>query len=463
MGQKSNPIGLRLQINRTWDSRWYAGDDYARLLHDDLKLRAHLRKKLHGAGVSRVVIERPAKKPRVTIYAARPGVVIGKRGQDIEVLKKDLSKMASAEVALLLDNLGIAHEELGEFEQATRLYERALAIRERAFPADDPELAASHRNLAEVQLLTGEFDQAKLSFERTLAILEKVHGADALELAKPTQRLGETLAKLGVEVVQSDRGGDVTYHGPGQVVAYPLIDLQRAGYFVKEYVYRIEEAVIRTLDHFGVTGHRVAGAPGIYVRLDDPHSHARLPQAPARREPGSPAPDPVFTGLGKIAALADDLALALSAPAIRIQAPVPGKGYVGIEVPNEEIALVALRDVIEGEAFRRLKSPLRFALGQDVAGNAVAADLAGMPHLLVAGATGSGKSVCVNALITCLLLHNTPDDLRLQSFNAGRTDLRELFAMIRQVAQATGLPGSGDVVHQRSPSATSAAASFAAA
>ena len=100
MGQKINPVGLRLGINRTWDSRWFAGTDYSQLLHDDLKLRRHLRKKLHGAGVSRVVIERPAKKPRVTIHAARPGVVIGKRGQDIEVLKKDLSKMAKAEVSL---------------------------------------------------------------------------------------------------------------------------------------------------------------------------------------------------------------------------------------------------------------------------------------------------------------------------------------------------------------------------
>lgn len=127
--------------------------------------------------------------------------------------------------------------------------------------------------------------------------------------------------------------------------------------------------------------------------------------------------------VGKIAALADDLALALSAPTIRIQAPVPGKGYVGIEVPNEEISLVALRDVIESEAFRRLKSPLRFALGQDVAGNAVAADLAAMPHLLIAGATGSGKSVCVNSLITCLLLHNTPDDLRLIMVDPKRVEL----------------------------------------
>jgi S-DNA-T family DNA segregation ATPase FtsK/SpoIIIE len=92
--------------------------------------------------------------------------------------------------------------------------------------------------------------------------------------------------------------------------------------------------------------------------------------------------------VGKITSLADDLALALSARTIRIQAPVPGKGFVGIEVPNEEISLVALRDLIESEAFKRLKSPLRFALGLNVSGHAVAADMAVMPHLLIAGATG---------------------------------------------------------------------------
>ena len=99
----------------------------------------------------------------------------------------------------------------------------------------------------------------------------------------------------GIPVVQTDRGGQVTYHGPGQVVAYPLMDLRRAGYFVKEYVYRIEQAVLKTLGHFGVTGHRVMGAPGIYVRLADPFSHAAL------TGPTNPL-DP-FQGLGKIAAL----------------------------------------------------------------------------------------------------------------------------------------------------------------
>lgn len=98
-----------------------------------------------------------------------------------------------------------------------------------------------------------------------------------------------------IPVVQSNRGGQVTYHGPGQVVAYPLINLQRAGYFVKEYVYRLEEAVIRTLAHWQVTGHRVASAPGIYVRLANPFDHSAL----TGPTPGS---DP-FAGLGKISAL----------------------------------------------------------------------------------------------------------------------------------------------------------------
>jgi S-DNA-T family DNA segregation ATPase FtsK/SpoIIIE len=127
--------------------------------------------------------------------------------------------------------------------------------------------------------------------------------------------------------------------------------------------------------------------------------------------------------VGKITSLADDLALALSARTIRIQAPVPGKGYVGIEVPNDDNEMVALHELIEHEAFRRLKSPLRFALGKDVAGNAVAADLAAMPHLLVAGTTGSGKSVCINSLVTCLLLHNTPNELRMLMVDPKRVEL----------------------------------------
>src|SRR6188768_2287999 len=121
-----------------------------------------------------------------------------------------------------------------------------------------------------------------------------------LRVYQPLFTLGQAgrpqhvLAPGDIPVVRTNRGGQVTYHGPGQVVAYPLLDLGRGGYFVKEYVYRLEEAVIRTLRHYGVTGHRVPGAPGIYVKLDDPFGHSAISPTPG----GNP-----FRGLGKIAAL----------------------------------------------------------------------------------------------------------------------------------------------------------------
>ncbi len=127
--------------------------------------------------------------------------------------------------------------------------------------------------------------------------------------------------------------------------------------------------------------------------------------------------------VSKIVSLADDLALALAAHRIRIQAPVPGRNYVGIEVPNAEVSRVTLREVIESEAFRRQRSNLRFALGKNVSGEVIAADLAAMPHLLIAGTTGSGKSVCVNSLLCSFLMNNTPDDLRLVLVDPKRVEL----------------------------------------
>ena len=102
------------------------------------------------------------------------------------------------------------------------------------------------------------------------------------------------IAPGGIPVVPTNRGGQVTYHGPGQVVAYPLVDLRRLGIYVKEYVFRLEQALLKTLETYGVTGHRVRGEPGVYVRLDDPAGHAVLPP------PDAAAP---FAGLGKIAAI----------------------------------------------------------------------------------------------------------------------------------------------------------------
>jgi len=127
--------------------------------------------------------------------------------------------------------------------------------------------------------------------------------------------------------------------------------------------------------------------------------------------------------VNKIASLSDDLALALAAPRIRIQAPVPGHSYVGIEVPNEEMTMVALREILEGEVYKKNTKPLNFALGRNVSGMPIIASLESMPHMLIAGTTGSGKSVCVNSILTCFLLNNTPDDLRLVLVDPKRVEL----------------------------------------
>ncbi|MGQ9681747.1 MAG: DNA translocase FtsK [Anaerolineae bacterium] len=127
--------------------------------------------------------------------------------------------------------------------------------------------------------------------------------------------------------------------------------------------------------------------------------------------------------VNKIQSLANDLALALAATSLRIEAPVPGRPMLGIEIPNSQMTTVTLRAVMDSDAFQRLRSRLRIALGIDVQGQAIAADLATMPHLLIAGATGSGKSVCINAIIACLLCNNTPDTLRLIMVDPKRVEL----------------------------------------
>ena len=127
--------------------------------------------------------------------------------------------------------------------------------------------------------------------------------------------------------------------------------------------------------------------------------------------------------VSQIQALSNDLSLALAAAPIRIEAPVPGRNIVGLEVPNRSTTLVSLRSILESEEFQRLKGPLRIGLGQDVSGRAVAASLARMPHLLVAGATGSGKSVCINAVICSLLFQYTPDQLRFIMIDPKRVEL----------------------------------------
>jgi S-DNA-T family DNA segregation ATPase FtsK/SpoIIIE len=127
--------------------------------------------------------------------------------------------------------------------------------------------------------------------------------------------------------------------------------------------------------------------------------------------------------VNKIVSLADDLSLALAAPSIRIQAPVPGRRYIGIEVPNSEAELVSLKEGVENKAFTGMNTFLKFVLGKDVAGKPVAVDLAKMPHLLIAGTTGSGKSVCINSILCSLLMFRNPNELRLVMVDPKRVEL----------------------------------------
>jgi S-DNA-T family DNA segregation ATPase FtsK/SpoIIIE len=127
--------------------------------------------------------------------------------------------------------------------------------------------------------------------------------------------------------------------------------------------------------------------------------------------------------VAQIASLQKDIALALSAQRLRIEAPVPGKPYVGVEVPNTHSSVVRLKTLLESDAFNKVGSPLTIALGRDVSGNPLIADLARMPHLLIAGATGSGKSVCITAIAACLAMNNTPEDLRMVMIDSKMVEL----------------------------------------
>jgi len=167
---------------------------------------------------------------------------------------------------------------------------------------------------------------------------------------------------------------------------------------------RNEEIIVKKLAGFGIPARIVARNAGPVVTQYEVQ----------------PAPD---IKVSRIEALSDDLAMALAARSLRIEAPIPGKSAVGIEIPNKDFNIVALRRILEEVDFKASGSTLTFALGRDVAGKAQAVDLAKMPHLLIAGATGSGKSVMVNALITSLLCEATPDDVRMILMDLKRVEL----------------------------------------
>ncbi len=192
--------------------------------------------------------------------------------------------------------------------------------------------------------------------------------------------------------------------------ALDLLEGHTTESIAQEEIERKKELIEKTLRQFGLEAKvvRVSQGPAVTQYGVEPGyiERAAGPEGEVRRQK---------VRVAQISSLQNDLALALAAPSLRIEAPVPGQSFVGIEVPNDAIEMVGLRGVLDSETFENLKAkaPLACGLGRDVSGTPVAADLALMPHVLIAGTTGSGKSVCINTMIMSLIMNNMPDDLRL--------------------------------------------------
>ncbi len=208
-----------------------------------------------------------------------------------------------------------------------------------------------------------------------------------------------------------------TLHRDERLPPFNLLGSEQTTRIDETHIHDIAALLERTLAEFGIPAHVMGFRVGPTVTQ-------------YAVEPGfieKAGPDGEITRqkirISQISALSRDLALRLSAERLRIEAPVPGKSFVGIEVPNPRSSVVRLRPMLESEAFQKLSSPLAIALGQDVSGQPVVADLARMPHLLIAGTTGSGKSVCIEALTTCLVMNNTPDELRLAMMDPKMVEL----------------------------------------
>ncbi len=205
---------------------------------------------------------------------------------------------------------------------------------------------------------------------------------------------------------------------PSALPPLTLLKAGRAGGIDQEELRRKSRIIEETLAQFGVPARVTEVRPGPIVTQFgvSPGYVSRGPDGEEQRK----------VRVSQIASLADDLALTLAAKALRIEAPAPGRAVVGIEVPNEEVSLVSMRAVLESEEFRKCRKPLCFAVGLDVAGTPIVADLSVMPHLLVAGTTGSGKSVFVKVLAASLAMFNTPETLRLVTIDPKMVELSHL-------------------------------------
>ncbi|HPS32260.1 MAG TPA: DNA translocase FtsK [Anaerolineaceae bacterium] len=231
---------------------------------------------------------------------------------------------------------------------------------------------------------------------------------------KTQQTLPLTYQKVTKETIP-EKPPEAPLSRPDVLPPLSLLETEKPA-VVNEAAIQMNAAILeRTLGEFGipakVVGHRVGPAitqfalePGYIEKNGSPEERQKV-------------------RVSKISNLSRDLALALKAERLRIEAPVPGKSYVGIEVPNAVHTIVKLRPILESEQFQRVNAPLAFPLGKDVSGAPIVADLAVMPHLLIAGTTNSGKSICIAALTVCLVMNNKPENLRLVMIDPKRVEL----------------------------------------
>jgi S-DNA-T family DNA segregation ATPase FtsK/SpoIIIE len=253
--------------------------------------------------------------------------------------------------------------------------------------------------LSSTKLLNGRLLTRDKLLPRREQLPLEVSQSESQQAGQTTQPLTHPQGSIFPRII----GGEQTWHLPPiDEILESAAEQDLSQSEIRERVRIIED----TLSSFGV--------PAKVVEVNQGPTVTQFGVEPGyleRRESGGRIKRSKIK-VSKIANLASDLSLALAASPIRIEAPVPGRSVVGIEVPNSSIALVALRTVLESEVFAKIKGPLPIALGQDVAGNPIATDLAYMPHLLIAGATGSGKSVCVNSIISSLLCTRTPAEVQ---------------------------------------------------
>jgi len=231
---------------------------------------------------------------------------------------------------------------------------------------------------------------------------------------KTQETLPLTYQKRRTEPVQEAKP-EIQAERPDVLPPLALLEVEKP-VVTNEAAIQMNAAILeRTLGEFGipakVVGHRVG--PSITQFAVEP-GYIEKNGSPEERQK---------VRVSKISVLSRDLALALKAERLRIEAPVPGKSYVGIEVPNAVHTIVKLRPILESEQFQRINAPLAFPLGRDVSGTPIVADLAAMPHLLIAGTTNSGKSICIAAITACLVMNNKPEDLRLVMIDPKRVEL----------------------------------------